>query len=430
MEDNITPVNSGNMNQNKKKSDMGAAFIGGLIIGALVAILIGCTVVLGLQLQKVKDKVSVTEQISDTTSDSKEAQIKKMEDKIEALLAEIDKEYYKDDVDMDALADGIYHGLMEAVGDPYTRYYSVEEFEEFMEDATGEYSGIGAYVKYDTELKYPVISKPIEGSPAEEAGLLPEDIIAVIDGESVYDIGDLDKVVGMIKGPEGTTVDVTILRGEKKEKINVTLERRKVEVDTVRWKMLEDAMAYIQIDSFDDVTPTQFESALSNCEKEGMKGLVLDLRGNPGGNLTSVLAIARQMLPEGLIVYIEDKYGKQMRYECKGEHVFEYPMVVLIDGGSASAAELLSGAIQDYGIGTLIGTTSFGKGIVQDIIRMNDGSAIKITTSSYYTPKGRNIHGTGIEPDITCEFDAESYLKDGYDNQLEKAKEELKKKMK
>lgn len=428
----MTPVNSGEeiKKTNNKRANLGIIFISGMIMGALIALLLGCTVVLCLQLQKAKNQISEQKVTEKTEAGSKKEQLQEMEEKIELLIKTIEKEYYKDDVTMETLTDGVYHGLMEAVGDPYTRYYSPEEFADFMEDATGEYSGIGAYVRYDTELKYPVISKPIPGTPAEEAGLIPEDIVVAIDGESVYDIGDLDKVVSMIKGPEGTTVDVTIARGEKKEKIELTIERRKVEVSTVHWEMLEDSMGYIQIDSFDDVTPTQFEEALNGCIEEGMEGMILDLRGNPGGNLSAVLSIAKNMLPEGLIVYIEDKYGKQMRYNGDGDNDFHYPLVVLIDGGSASASELLSGAIQDYGIGTLIGTTSFGKGIVQDIIRMSDGSAIKITTSSYYTPKGRNIHKKGIDPDIVCEFDAESYLKDGYDNQLEKAKEELKKKMK
>jgi len=375
MDGNMTPVNPEDRAVVKKgsKSNYIAVFFGGVIAGTLVALLIASSIILVLQLNKVKDNVTDSQSGTKLDQNVNATELEEMTEKIGLLIQQINKEYYKDDVTMETLADGVYHGLMEAVGDPYTRYYSPEEFADFMEDATGEYSGIGAYVRYDTELKYPVISKPIPGSPAEKVGLIPEDIVAVIDGKSVYDIGDLDKVVSMIKGPEGTTVDVTILRGEKREKINLTIERRKVEVDTVSWKMLEDSMGYIQIDSFDDVTPAQFKDALDNCKAEGMKGMILDLRGNPGGNLSAVVSIAKMMLPKGLIVYIEDKYGQQARYEGKGDNDFNYPLVVLIDGGSASASELLSGAIQDYEIGTLIGTTSFGKGIVQDIIRMNDG---------------------------------------------------------
>ena len=156
-----------------------------------------------------------------------------------------------------------------------------------------------------------------------------------------------------------------------------------------------------------------------------MKGLLLDLRGNPGGSVNAVVDIARQLLPEGLVVYTEDKYGKREEYSCDGANEFELPLVVLVDGNSASASELLSGAIQDYQKGTLVGTTTFGKGIVQQMLKLRDGSAIKITISSYYTPGGRTIHGIGIEPDVVCPFDGEAYYDNGYDNQLEKAKEVL-----
>ena len=186
-------------------------------------------------------------------------------------------------------------------------------------------------------------------------------------------------------------------------------------------------MGYIQIVEFDDVTADQFADALATLRGSDMKGLILDLRANPGGGLTSVVDIAQMLLPEGLIVYTEDKEGKRVEYKCNGTREIEIPMVVLVDMNSASAAEILAGAIQDYEKGTLIGTTTFGKGIVQQIIPFKDGSAMKVTVSGYYTPKGRNIHGTGIEPDIVCEFDGETYYntEGAYDNQLEKAKEVL-----
>lgn len=422
------------MNQNKKSS---SSFLSGLIFGLLAAVLLCCALVLGFQVQRAKDaekEIDPSSQISVLPKPSEEVKEEissyEMDEKIEGLITLINEKYYKDDVDMDQLMDGIYHGLMDAVGDPYTRYYSPEEFQGLLEDTTGRYSGIGAYVRYDTTLNYPVISKPIPGSPAEEVGLMPEDILIEVDGESVYDMGDLDAVVKLIKGEEGTTVNVTILRGKDKERLEFTIQRRKITVETVTYELYDDKMAYMQITSFDTVTPTQFLKAKLELEKGGMKGLILDLRGNPGGSLAAVVTIAKQLLPKGLIVYIEDRYGERVEYECSGKNEIDIPMVVLIDKGSASASELLSGAIQDYGVGTLIGTTSYGKGIVQDIIPLDDGSAIKITTSSYFTPKGRNIHGTGIEPDIICEFDSEAYVNDGYDNQLEKAKEVLSEMMK
>ena len=192
--------------------------------------------------------------------------------------------------------------------------------------------------------------------------------------------------------------------------------------------MLEDGIAYIQIAEFDDITVSQFESALSEARANGMKGLVLDLRSNPGGSLDAVVDIAGMMLPKGIIVYTEDKYGSRTDYNCEGDKQLEVPMTVLVNGNSASASEILAGAIKDYGIGTLVGTTTFGKGIVQSVLPMTDGSAVKVTISSYYTPSGKNIHGTGIDPDVECEFDGEAYYgsPDRPDNQLEKAVEVLK----
>ena len=232
-------------------------------------------------------------------------------------------------------------------------------------------------------------------------------------------------MVALIKGEEGTTVDLTIVREGEPDYLYVTVERRRVEAPSITSEMFDNGMAYIQITEFSDTTVTQFEEALTTARDSGMKGLIIDLRANPGGALTSVVRIARMLLPEGLIVYTEDKYGHRDEYSCDGKNEFKLPLVVLVDGNSASASEVLAGAIKDYGIGTLVGTTTFGKGIVQQIIDIKDGSAVKVTTSSYYSPKGTNIHGTGIEPDIVCEFDGDAYYNEDYDNQLEFAKEVL-----
>ena len=195
--------------------------------------------------------------------------------------------------------------------------------------------------------------------------------------------------------------------------------------------MMEDNMAYVQITEFDDVSVKQFENALNSAMAAGMKGLILDLRANPGGSLNAVVEMARMILPKGMIVYTEDKNGKRSEYTCDGTKELEVPLVVLVDMNSASASEIMAGAIKDYSLGTLVGTTTFGKGIVQQIMPFRDGSAVKITISAYYTPKGNNIHGIGIEPDVVCEFDGEAYYgsEDHPDNQLEKAKEVLRDKM-
>ncbi|MCM1118801.1 MAG: S41 family peptidase [bacterium] len=399
-------------------------FFAGLIVGMSMALLIMCVGYLGYQVQQ---RVEESQQVNaDKTSGegwlSDEAQ-----DKIDTLAYMIEKYYYQDDISRDELENGLYQGLLDAVGDPYTSYYNASDFETFMEQTTGSYYGIGAYVAQDIERNYPKVNSPIPGSPAEEVGLRPNDIIYEVDGVSTYGM-DLDKVVSLIKGEEGTTVDITIYRDGKY--LDVTVQRRQVEIPTVEQKMLEDDIAYIRIVEFDDVTPGQFKEALSTSHNKGMKGLVLDLRGNPGGSVNAVVDIARMLLPEGLVVYTENKHGKREEYKCDGKNEFELPLVVLVDGNSASASELLSGAIQDYQKGKLVGTTTFGKGIVQQMMTLRDGSAIKITISSYYTPKGRNIHGIGIEPDVECPFDGEAYYNNGYDNQLEKAREVIRDMMK
>ena len=347
-----------------------------------------------------------------------------MQMKMQTIEQIIDFYYYKDDVDAEALSDGVYRGMMDAIGDPYSTYYSAAELKSLMEQTEGIYYGIGAYVALDTVSGLPKIASAIPGTPAEAADLRPDDIIYKVDGQEVYGM-DLTAVTALIKGEEGTTVNLTIIREGESDYLSVDVVRKKVETPTVEYEMFDDGMAYIQIIEFNDATVPQFTDALAMAKGSDMQGLIIDLRANPGGNLDAVVRIAQMLLPEGLIVYTEDKYGNREEYKCDGKHKFEYPLVVLIDGNSASASEILAGSIQDYEIGTLVGTTTFGKGIVQQVITLNDQSAVKITVSSYYTPKGRNIHGVGIEPDIVCEFDGEAYYNEDFDNQLEYAKEVL-----
>ena len=230
----------------------------------------------------------------------------------------------------------------------------------------------------------------------------------------------LSDVVSRVKGDEGTKVTLSIIRGD--ETFDVEVERRKVDRPTVTGEMLEGEIGYIRISEFDSVTIDQFTENYQKIREEGAKGLILDLRGNPGGLLNAVVSIGQQLLPEGLIVYTEDKAGNQEEHTCDGEHEIDIPLVVLVDGGSASASEILTGAIKDYGVGTIMGTKTYGKGIVQKMYGLSDGSAIKLTVSAYYTPKGNNIHGVGIEPDIEVEFDADAYYsEDRVDNQKEAA---------
>lgn len=416
---------------NKEK---GRFFFSGMMAGLTVALLIVSVVYLGTRVQKKEAIKNFCEQngfesavLEEIPMVGDSAITSSMINKLQTLEKVIDQYFYLDEVSEEELEDGIYHGMMSALDDPYTEYYSAEELTRLMNQTQGVYYGIGAYVGIDSTTTLPKISGIIEDTPAQEADLRPNDIIYEVDGISTYGLS-LTEAVSMIKGDEGTEVVLTIIREGEKGYLEVPVTRRKVESPTVQFEMLDDDMAYIQIMEFDDVTTDQFTEALAMAKGSGMKGLILDVRANPGGNLNTVVDIARMLLPEGLIVYTEDKSGKRMEYSCDGTRQLDVPLVVLVDMNSASASEILAGAIQDYGIGTLVGTTTFGKGIVQQVIPFNDGSAVKMTVSSYFTPNGRNIHGVGIEPDITVEFDGETYYntEDHYDNQLEKAKEVLK----
>ncbi len=343
--------------------------------------------------------------------------------KIDKLEGLIDK-YYMEKVDKNTMAEGIYKGLLQSLDDPYSVYYTKEEYTALMESSSGVYYGIGATVSSDVKTGVLSIVKPFVGGPAYEAGLLPGDVLYKVNEEEVTG-KDITEVVGKIKGEEGTTVNVTIVREGEADPIEFTITRRKVEVPTIEYEMLDNKIGYIAISEFDEVTAEQFRQALADLEKQGQKGLVIDIRNNPGGLLDTVVDMLDRMLPNGLIVYTEDKYGNRDEYKSDGKEEFNKPLAVLINGNSASASEIFAGAIQDYEKGTIVGTTSFGKGIVQSILPLTDGTAIKVTVSKYYTPKGRNIHKIGISPDVTVELDdalrKKVVIEKKEDNQLQKA---------
>ena len=425
------PENGGKKSQDKS----GKFFWGGLFTGLIMSLLVVSSVYVVNRIQyahKSGQTVGLhtreeSQENTDGESVTGEAVNEDTVAKMKVIENVIDTYFYKEDVDKDAMVDGIFKGMVESLGDPYSEYYSKEELESLYQDSFGVYCGVGAYVSLDTTTGLAKVSGIIADSPAEEADLRAEDIIYKVDDVDVTGM-TLQETVSLIKGDENTTVKLTLIRDGKEIEKEVT--RRKVESPTVKFEMLDDGMAYIQITEFDTVTVDQFTEAMAMARGNDMKGLILDLRSNPGGNLSSVVSIAKQMLPKGLIVYTEDRDGNREEYSCDGSKELDVPMVVLVNGNSASASEILAGAIKDYGIGTLVGTTTFGKGIVQRPIELSDGSAVKLTISSYYTPNGINIHGIGIEPDVECEFDSERYYSDeAYDNQLEKAKEVLLQKM-
>ncbi len=400
-----------------EKEESSKSFWKGLVTGLGIALMI---VALGITASKV---IRTFQMVGLIPSGAKESVANSQTvEKLSILEDTIQKHFWKE-VTEEELEEGIYKGILESLEDPYSVYYTPEELLDLQQQTEGIYYGIGAYISQKTDVGYVQISKVMKNTPAEESGLMQGDYIYKVNGEDMLD-KDSTYVVGKIKGEEGTKVMITVLRETESDPLEIEVERRKIESPTVEYEMFDNGMAYIQIVEFDLVTTSQFETAYEQAKQDGMKGLIIDLRSNPGGNLSTVCDIARMLLPKGLIVYTEDKYGERVEYSCDGSQQIDVPLVVLTDGYSASASEILAGAIKDYEIGTLVGTTTYGKGIVQKVISLTDGSAVKLTVSTYYTPNGNNIHEKGITPDIEVPFDAEQYIA-GVDNQLEKAKEIL-----
>ncbi|MCR5004808.1 MAG: PDZ domain-containing protein [Clostridiales bacterium] len=306
---------------------------------------------------------------------------------------------YLEDVDKDALLEGAYAGFAKAVGDKYTRYYTPEEFEAYLEDASGTFTGIGVIVQWNEEQQMLEILSVVEGGPAEKAGLQAGDLVFSVDGEEMKDTS-MEIVIGRVRGKAGTDVVVGVLREGEEDLLLLTVTRERIEEDTVASMMLDDGIGYIQISEFDDITPKQFKEALETLQEQNMKGLILDLRGNPGGRLSAVVDIADQMVPEGIVTYTLTRDGTREEYTSDGETQVSIPLVTLVDENSASASEILAGALHDYQMGTLIGIRTFGKGIVQTTYSLSDGSGIKVTMARYFTPNGDFIHGVGIEPDM------------------------------
>lgn len=352
---------------------------------------------------------------------------KKTARKLERIKDIIDDSYLKgDEIKESDLENFLLKGYVNGLKDPYSVYYNEEETKELYETTEGEYSGIGAVMSQNLETGVITMVNVYEDSPAEKAGFKNNDILYKVNGKDIS-TEDISKVVNKIKGEEGTEVTITVLRDGKEYEATAT--REKLEAHTIEYEMKEDHIGYVRVTEFDMVTYNQFVEAITDLKKQGMKGIIIDLRGNPGGNLSTVCQMLDYILPEGLIVYTEDKDGKREVMTSDEEHKLEMPMTVLVDGRSASASEIFAGAIQDYQLGTLVGTTTYGKGVVQQLFDLKDGTCLKLTIAEYFTPKGRNIHEKGIKPDVEVEYQYDKNNADA-DNQLDKAIEVLKEKMK
>ncbi|HHV79198.1 MAG TPA: S41 family peptidase [Firmicutes bacterium] len=335
-------------------------------------------------------------------------------EKLRRVISEVSSRYVTD-VDPSVLYEGALYGVVRALGDPYSDYYNTEQWKELLTSTTGSYTGVGLYI--GVEDKYITVIAPIKGSPADRAGLRPGDKILKVDDRDVTGMPS-DVVANLIKGKAGTRVNLLIGRGGT-QPFSVVLLRENINVPSAEGKMLENDIGYLQLIHFNENAYSETKRELDMLIKGGAKGIILDLRGNPGGLLDQSVRIAELFVPRGVVVSVVDKAGGKQVYESKSEGL-KLPLVTLVDKGSASASEILAGAIKDRGVGPLVGTRTFGKGSVQTLVDLPDGSGLKLTTAKYYTPKGVSINGTGIEPDVLVEVPAEQ--KPGEDVQLEEAK--------
>ena len=342
--------------------------------------------------------------------------------KIEYLEKMIDQEYLGE-VDYAEMEEGIYAGLVYGLGDVYSRYYTADEYAQETASTDGAYAGIGISIQKNKNGGVQ-IAECYEGGPGAEAGLQTGDVITAINDTDVTDM-ELSDVVSLIRENKDNTIVLTVFRENEEKSREISVDVMDVELPSVFGEMLDKKTGYIQITQFTGVTPQQYKDMFAELKDKGMERLVIDLRDNPGGLLTSVCDILREILPEGLIVYTEDKYGNREEETCDGKHQLDMPLAVLVNENSASASEIFAGAVQDHEVGTIVGTTTYGKGVVQELRQLSDGSAVKLTVSNYYTPNGNSINKVGIKPDVEVKLASELLNKDEItheeDNQLQKA---------
>lgn len=367
------------------------------------------------------------------TAGEQSLQLDQVKNKLSQLQLLVDQYYlFEDEIETEKEESGIYQGFLYGLNDPYAVYYTKEELQSFMDETAGSYCGIGAMVSQNITTGVATIIRVFEGSPAEQAGIRPGDVIYKVDGEEVTGV-DLTLIVNnYVKGEEGTEVVITVFREEEEETYqDITVTRSPIDVQTVSGKMLEDGIGYISVLEFDQITDSQFKAQIEALQEQGMEKLIVDLRDNPGGELTTVVSMVDYVIEDGgRILTVADKYGKEEIYQAEDGHRLDLPIVVLVNENSASASEVFTGALKDYGAALIVGTKTFGKGIVQTLLPLSDGSAVKLTTNHYYTPEGHDIHGKGIEPDVEIELNEEAavmpVIPEELDNQLQKAIELLK----
>lgn len=393
--------------QREKRSYKNGLLTGFLMgMGVFLLLLIGNGIVSNILGDKT-DSVSLSEEDLDSVNQ-----------KIKRIETYLDK-YYMEDIDEEALVDGLYYGMTASLGDPYTGYYNQEEYEKLEQSSNGEYCGIGVVVRQDTETNEIYVDRVYSNSPAMEAGIEEGDVIYSVDGELVEGL-TMEELTALVLGEKNTTFEMSVMRED--ECLDFELTRREITVDTVSYEMKEDKIGYIKIEEFDGVTAEQVEDAINDLNEQGMESIIIDLRDNPGGRLDALKHIAGMFLEEDkLLIYSKTKDGTRTDYYTEKEDIkLDIPMVVLVNEESASAAEAFSGAMQCYERAEIVGTTTFGKGIMQSIFPLEDGSALKITIGKYYLPNDENIHKIGITPDYEVE-NPEDSDENSEDLQLEKA---------
>lgn len=399
-------------------------FVQGIMVG-VASTLVLVTLFLGVNFYRYRNEYKIL--LGNTkTSKAIDKSEEEIFTKIKYLMSMIDQRSIYEP-DKQEVVDGIFKGIFSSLGDDYSCYYTAEEYKKFMEVSEGNYEGIGAYISTNSS-GYCYIVSPMKDSPAEESGIKAGDIIYKVDDKIVTDKTS-DEIVAMIKGKEGTKVKITVAREGEDDYLDFVVMRKKIESPTVSYEVKKDNIGYIEVTSFDNVTTNQFKEALIELQKKKVKGLVIDLRNNPGGNLDVVVDMLDMFLSKGqLIVYTEDKKGNRTEtYRAQNDAIVDLPLAVLVNENSASASEIFAGAIKDYKIGKIVGKTTFGKGIVQTVLPLKDGSAIKFTIAKYFTPKGKYIHGKGIKPDVEIEFSKKEYEENKVDTQLDMAISQVKK---
>lgn len=406
----------------KKKSHKN--FWKGVLCGVLFSMAV-CAVVLVATGVLKKDGQQGTNSFIEDFVNSSGLVTPETQSKLRNIRSIIDEIYlYSDKIDEKLLQENIVRGYVAGLKEPYTVYYNEEETTALFESTSGTFGGIGVVIMQDRTTGLATFTTIYDDCPGKKAGFKSGDIVYKVNGEDVSGM-DLDSIVTRIRGEVGTEVEITVLRGETGEEYTGVATRALIENDTVEYEMKDGKLGYIQLTAFESVTYEQFKEALEDLTKQGMKGLIVDLRNNTGGNLDTVCEILDLILPKGTIVSIKDKNGNGQAFSSDDTNKLEVPLVVLTNGYSASASEIFAGAVQDYQIGKLVGTKTYGKGIVQNIYSLGDGTSLKITSSEYFTPNGRNIHEKGIEPDVEIEYQYDEANPDK-DNQLEKAIEVLK----